>query len=87
LSPQRGKQSEILTQVGFYTGLGFIIPAGAVLGYALGSLLDRWIGITHVFALIVGLLGAAGGLVEILQILTRAEKRADGNNNDGGPKS
>lgn len=87
MSPQRGKQGETLAQVGFYTGLGFIIPAGAVLGYALGSLLDRWIGITHVFALIVGLLGAAGGLVEILKILTRAEKRADGNNGGGGPES
>jgi len=87
MSPQRGKQTEILAQVGFYTGLGFIIPAGAVLGYALGSLLDRWIGTTHVFALIVGLLGAAGGLVEILKILTKAEKRADGNNNGGGPES
>lgn len=85
MSPQRGKQSEIWAQVGFYTGLGFIIPAGAVVGYAVGALLDRWMGITHVFALLVGLLGAAGGLVEILRILTRAEKHADGNN--GGPKS
>ena len=85
MSPQRGKQSEIWAQVGFYTGLGFIIPAGAVVGYAVAALLDRWMGITHVFALLVGLLGAAGGLVEILRILTRTEKRADGNN--GGPKS
>jgi F0F1-type ATP synthase assembly protein I len=87
LSPQRGKQSEIWAQVGFYTGLGFIIPAGAVIGYAMGSLLDGWIHTTHIFALIFGLLGAAGGLVEILQILTRAEKRADGNHQDAGPKS
>ncbi|HEV2351431.1 MAG TPA: AtpZ/AtpI family protein [Terriglobia bacterium] len=87
MSPQRGKQSEIWAQVGFYTSLGFIIPAGAVIGFALGSLLDRWIHTGHVFALIFGFLGAAGGLVEILQILTRAEKRADGNNQDGGPKS
>jgi len=86
LSPQRGKQTEVLAQVGFYTGLGFIIPGAAVVGYALGSLVDRWIHITHVFALIFGILGAAGGLVEILQILTRAEKRADGNNQDAGPK-
>lgn len=57
------------------------------MGYALGALLDRWLHLTHVFALIGGLLGAAGGLVEILQILTRAEKRADGNHQDSGPKS
>ena len=87
MSPQRGKQNEVLAQVGFYAGLGFIIPGGAVIGYALGSLIDRWIHTTHVFALIFGLLGAAGGLVEILQILTRAEKRADGNNQDAGPNS
>ena len=87
MSPQRGQLNEIWAQVGFYTGLGFIIPAAAVIGYALGSLLDRWIGTTHLFALLVGLLGAAGGLVEILRILTRAEKRADENNHDSGPKS
>jgi len=86
LSPQRGKQSEILAQVGFYTGLGFIIPGAAVVGYALGSLVDGWVHTTHIFSLIIGLLGAAGGLVEILRILTRAEKRADGDNQDLGPK-
>ena len=87
MSPQRGKQSEILAQVGFYTGLGFIIPGAAVVGYALGSVVDGWVHTTHVFTLIFGFLGAAGGLVEILQILSRAEKRADGNNQDAGPKS
>ena len=86
MSPQRGKQSEILAQVGFYTGLGFIIPGAAVVGYALGSLVDGWVHTTHIFALIIGLLGAAGGLVEILQILTRAEKRAEGNSRDNRPE-
>jgi F0F1-type ATP synthase assembly protein I len=86
MSPQRVKLSEIWAQVGFYTGLGFIIPGAAVVGYALGSLLDQWLRTTHVFALILAFLGAAGGLVEVIQILLGAEKRAERNNSDSGPR-
>ncbi len=71
-------------QVGFYSSLGFILPAGAVGGFALGWLLDRWLHTSHVFAVILGLLGAAGGLIEILSILLRAEKRFDAGKSDNG---
>lgn len=64
-------------QVGFYASLGFILPAAVVIGYAVGSLLDRWLHTAPFLALLLGFLGAAGGVVEILQILTRAEKRSD----------
>jgi len=86
--PGRGdKQSDLWAQVGFYSSLGFIIPAGIVAGYMLGWLLDRWLHTGGVVPLILAFLGAAGGLVEVLQILLRAEKRADRNNRDAGPKS
>jgi F0F1-type ATP synthase assembly protein I len=77
-----GKQSDIWTQVAFYSGLGFILPAGAVAGYVLGWLLDDWLHTEPVLAIVMGFLGAAGGIVEVLRILTREEKRASRDNSN-----
>jgi F0F1-type ATP synthase assembly protein I len=75
-------------QVGFYSGLGFILPAGAVGGFGLGWVLDRWLHTSPLFALILGLVGAGAGVIEILRILTRAEKRNDTDeSNDGSGAS
>lgn len=84
--PRGEKQSDLWAQVAFYAGLGFVIPVAVIVGYVLGWLLDQWLHTARTFALIMALLGAAGGLVEILQILTRQEKRADRDNPDAGPK-
>lgn len=87
MSRRFGKQADLWAQIGIYTGLGFIIPASAVGGYVLGWLLDEWLGTKPVLGVILGFLGAAGGVVEILRILTREEKRAsrdDSNNRPGG---
>ncbi len=83
-----GKSLSVWAQVGFYTSLGFILPAAAVGGFGLGWCLDRWLHTSPVLALILGLGGAVAGVVEILTILTRAEKRGDGNSpSDGSSES
>jgi F0F1-type ATP synthase assembly protein I len=75
-------------QVGFYSSLGFILPAGAAGGFGLGWLVDRWLHTWPAFAVIMSLVGAAGGLVEILRILSRAEKRYDpGDSGNGSGES
>jgi F0F1-type ATP synthase assembly protein I len=84
MAPRLGKQADIWGQVAYYSGLGFIIPGGAVGGYSIGWLLSGWLHTGQWLALVVGLVGAAGGLVEVLQILTRAEKRQSGKNSDSG---
>jgi F0F1-type ATP synthase assembly protein I len=66
-------------QVGFYTSLGVIVPAAAVGGFGLGWWLDRLFHTSPALSLILGAIGAAAGVVELLKILTRAEKRDDGN--------
>jgi F0F1-type ATP synthase assembly protein I len=71
-------------QVGFYTGLGFILPASVVGGFGLGWWLDRWLHTSPVFSLLMGVLGAVAGVAEILRILTRAEKRDDRNQSSDG---
>ncbi len=84
MTPRRGKSSELWAQIGFYTSLGFILPAGMVAGYALGWALDRWLHTTPVLAVVMTFLGAAGGFIEVLWILKRAEKHASGNNSNTG---
>ena len=81
------KPANIWAQVGFYTSLGFILPAGALAGRAAGWLLDRWLHTSPVLTVILGFLGAAAGLTEVLRILGRAEKDADGDNSNSGPGS
>ncbi|PYV33781.1 MAG: hypothetical protein DMG22_08515 [Acidobacteria bacterium] len=77
-----GKQADIWAQVAYYSGLGFIIPAGAVGGFFLGWLLSGWLHTGPWLAVVMALAGVAGGLVEVLRILTRAEKRQSGKNSD-----
>jgi F0F1-type ATP synthase assembly protein I len=81
------KTADIWAQVGLYTSLGFILPAGALAGSAAGWLLDRWLHTSPLLTLVLGLMGAAAGLTEVLRILGRAEKDADRNDSNSGPGS
>jgi F0F1-type ATP synthase assembly protein I len=59
--------------VGEYTSLAFLLPVSAVLGYAIGYLLDREFGTTWLY--IPGLiLGIAAGLVQLIRQLMRDTK-------------
>jgi len=80
-----GRQIGLWAQIGFYTSLGFILPAGAVGGYLLGWWLDGWLHTRPVLAVVMAMLGAAGGFWEVLRIVSRAEKSAGGDNSDTGP--
>jgi len=82
VSERRSEQSDLWAQVGMVSGLGFVLFASIGGGYFLGWLMDRWLGTAPIFGLVLAGLGLAGGLIEILQIMKRVEKRAGGN--DGG---
>ena len=82
------KQTNLWAQIGLYTSLGFILPAGAIVGAAAGWLVDRWLGTSPILTVVLGFLGVAAGFIEILRILRRTEKDADGDlsNNGTGPR-
>jgi len=59
--------------------LPFVMVAGVVVGGGIGYLLDRWLHTAPALALILGGLGFAGGVYEIIRRLTSEEKRGGGN--------
>ncbi len=82
MSPLPGTPSKLLTQVAYYSSLGFILPAAAVVGYGIGWLLDRWLHTSPVLSIVFTMLGAVGGFIEVLQMLKKEE---GGNNSNARP--
>jgi F0F1-type ATP synthase assembly protein I len=69
--PDRKKSPWV--QFGRYSEIAFMLPAGTVAGYLLGSLLDRWLHVTWIS--IVGLiLGTVAGLIELIRMASRDTK-------------
>lgn len=73
------RKSDALSQVAFYSGLGLIIPCAAVGGYFLGSMVDRHLHSGSTGAFVGLMLGGAGGIVEVLQIVLRKQKADERN--------
>jgi F0F1-type ATP synthase assembly protein I len=60
-------------QVGRYSQLALMLPAGIVVGWLLGSALDRWLHTSWIS--VVGLfLGIATGMIELIRTLLRDTK-------------
>jgi len=57
-------------QVGEYTSLAFMLPAATFTGYAMGYLLDRWLG-TPYLKVVFLLLGIAAGFVQLIRKVLR----------------
>ena len=79
-----GKRTNLWAQVAFYSSLGFILPAFGLAGFGLGWILDRGFGTSPVLAIVLCLVGAGAGVVEVVRILLRAENQDDAGESDGG---
>lgn len=69
--PDRKKSPWV--QFGRYSQIAFMLPAGTVAGYLLGSLLDRWLHVTWI-SIIGLLLGTVAGLIELIRTISRDPK-------------
>ena len=71
--PNQEKKKSPWVQVGRYSQIAFLLPAGTVAGYLIGALLDRWLHTSWIS--VVGLvLGTAAGIIELLRIVLRDTK-------------
>ena len=60
-------------QVGRYSQLALMLPAGTVVGWLIGSALDRWLQTSWIS--VVGLLlGIAAGMIELIRTVLRDTK-------------
>jgi len=69
--PDRKKSPWI--QFGRYSQIAFMLPAGTVAGYLVGSLFDRWLH-THWISVVGLILGTAGAIIELIRLVSRDTK-------------
>ena len=70
---QKDQKKSPWVQFGRYSQLAFMLPAGTVAGWLVGSALDRWLH-TSWISVIGLLLGIVGGMVELIWTVLRDTK-------------
>jgi len=72
-SPEIAKVKKYSSQTALAMELPFTIVGAVLLGGGLGYLLDHWLHTKMIFTLILGALGFAGGLKEVLRRLAQSD--------------
>jgi ATP synthase protein I len=70
--PATDKPKSFWIKFGEYSSLAFILPAATFVGYAIGYLLDRWLGTTFLYMVFL-LLGIAAGLIQVVRFVQRVK--------------
>ena len=67
------KEENIWRQVGRYSSLGFVLPAGIIAGLIIGHLLDRWLGTSWIT--LAGLfVGCIAGFAQLIRGIIQSSK-------------
>jgi F0F1-type ATP synthase assembly protein I len=72
-SPEVAKTKKYSSQAALAMELPFTIVGAVLLGGVLGYFLDHWLHTRFIFTLILGVLGFAGGLKEVLRRLAQSD--------------
>jgi len=72
-SPEMVKAKKYSSQTALAMELPFTIVGAVLLGGLLGYFLDQWLHTKMIFALVLGALGFAGGLKEVLRRLAQSD--------------
>ncbi len=72
-SPEIAKAKKYSSQAALAMELPFTIVGAVLLGGVLGYFLDRWLHTKLIFTLVLGALGFAGGLKEVLRRLAQSD--------------
>ena len=69
-SSKEPREKGVGGQMGAYAQLGLLFPASTVVGWLIGTGLDRWLH-THWLYLVGLILGIIAGFVELIRTVTR----------------
>lgn len=69
--PGAPKTRSVWYLIGELSGLAFMMPAAALIGYGLGWLMDGWLHTGRIFQLGFLVLGLIAGLVEVVRVAAR----------------
>jgi len=72
-SPELGKAKKYSSQTALAMELPFTLVGAVLLGGLLGYFLDHWLHTKMIFTLVLGALGFAGGLKEVLRRLAQSD--------------
>ena len=72
-SPEVAKAKKYSSQAALAMELPFTIVGAVLLGGALGYFVDHWLHTKMIFTLVLGALGFAGGLKEVLRRLAQSD--------------
>ncbi|MBL8227846.1 MAG: AtpZ/AtpI family protein [Bryobacterales bacterium] len=64
------RDRRLWSQFGKYSSLAMMLPAATFVGYAIGYLLDQWLGTTYL-KIVFLLLGIASGMTHLIRELTK----------------
>ena len=78
----RKRPNNTMQQVGMAMELPFTLISAVLVGGGIGYMLDRWLHTAPFLLLLGGLVGFAGGFVDLLRRLKRGEK-SQGSQNGG----
>ena len=68
------KEESTWVQIGRFTQLAFLLPAGTVAGWLLGTALDRWLP-QHWISTVGFILGTVAGFIELIRtVLARSSQ-------------
>ena len=81
-------RSSFYSKMGRLSAIVMILPSSMAAGWILGYyLVDRWLGISPWASIVMTLIGAGVGFLEIFHILTKESKQSGESNGAGAPKS
>ena len=64
------REKNVWAQMGNYAQLGFLFPAATIVGWLIGTALDRWLH-THWLYLVGLILGIIAGFVELIRTVAK----------------
>ena len=73
LPEKNNKEENLWRQIGRYSSLGFVLPAGIVAGLVIGHLLDRWLKTSWIT--LAGLfVGCIAGFAQLIRGIIQSSK-------------